>query len=408
MRGVGKRYQQGGATSLRQRFTGRGGRREWREALRDVDLEVRPGQVLGVVGRNGGGKSTLLRVAAGLTQPSSGSILRRAVVPGLLTLNASASDDLSGADNAVTAAVLAGLSPQEARRRLPEIADFAELDENTMRQPMRTYSDGMKLRLAFAAAASTEPDLLLIDEVLAVGDIAFQEKCLTHVEGLRDRGCGLLIASHVMDHLRRLSTDIVWLRDGRVVAQGPTTELLDSYERSLDERAGPPEAIGGGGYRKGDGRVRITGISCRGTEGAPAGSTVLGGALRVSIGYRREAPVDRAIFSVSLRRVGTADAVVDLTTEASGAGAVPLADEGSVSVTLDRLDLEPGAYWVDVGIYSPDWDVPHDFRWDSVKTLVVGSTTSGAVQPPHRWVAEEARDDRVGELQAADRGRPCE
>ena len=391
MQGVGKRYRQGGATSLRQRFTGRGGRAEWRQVLHDVDLEVRPGQVLGVVGRNGGGKSTLLRLAAGLTQPSTGRVLRRPAVSGLLTLNASASDDLSGADNAVTAAVLAGLSPREARRRLPDISEFAGLGEATMREPMRTYSDGMKLRLAFAAAASTEPDLLLIDEVLAVGDIAFQERCLTHLEGLRDRGCALLIASHVMDHLRRLATDVVWLRDGRVAGRGPAGELLDAYERSLDERAGPTEELGGGGYRKGDGRVRITGISCRGAEGAPAGTTVLGGGLRIRVGYRREAPVERAIFSVSLRRVGTAEPLVDLTTEASGVGAVALAEEGQVTVTLDRLDLEPGAYWVDAGIYSPDWEVPHDYRWDSVKTLVVGTTTSGSVQPPHRWAVEDAR-----------------
>jgi lipopolysaccharide transport system ATP-binding protein len=243
----------------------------------------------------------------------------------------------------------------------------------------------MKLRLAFAAAAVTEPDLLLIDEVLAVGDIAFQEKCLTHVEGLAERGCGVLVASHVMGQLRRLATDVLWLRSGVVHAQGPAGELLDAYERSLDERAGPTQELVDGGYRKGDGAVLITGISCVGTQDAPVGSTVLGGGLTVSVRYRTHAPVDRAFFSVSLRRVGTDTPVVDLTTEASGAGAVPLEEKGEVTLTLDRLDLEPGAYWVDAGIYSTDWELPHDYRWDSVKLLVQGWTTSGLVQPPHRW-----------------------
>jgi lipopolysaccharide transport system ATP-binding protein len=383
--GIGKRYRRGGATSLRQRFTGRAHRAQWVQVLSDVDLTVRPGQVVGVIGRNGGGKSTLLRVAAGLTKPSSGTVRRNAAVSGLLTLNASASEELSGADNAVTAAVLAGLSPQQARDRLGRIAEFAELDEATLREPLRTYSDGMKLRLAFAATTVTDPELLLIDEVLAVGDIAFQEKCLSYVEELKDRGCALLVASHVMGHLRRLATDVIWLRGGVVHARGPASELLDAYERSLDERAGPTQELADGGFRKGDGRVLITGISCVGMQDAPAGSTLLGSGLSVRIDYRRQEPVDNAFFSVSLRRVGADTPVVDLTTEASGAGAVPLSAQGHVTLTLDRVDLEPGAYWVDAGIYSTDWEVPLDYRWDCVKVLVVGFTTSGTVQPPHRW-----------------------
>jgi lipopolysaccharide transport system ATP-binding protein len=385
LRGVGKRYRRGGATSLRQRFTRRAGRTQWVQVLHDIDLSVGPGDVVGVIGRNGGGKSTLLRVAAGLTTPSNGTVHRRAVVSGLLTLNASASDELSGADNAVTAAILAGLSPRQARGRLDRIADFAELDAATLREPLRTYSDGMKLRLAFAAAAVTDPELLLIDEVLAVGDISFQEKCLTHVEQLKERGCALLVASHVMGHLRRLATDVIWLRGGTVYARGPAAEVLDAYERSLDERAGPTEELADGGYRKGDGQALITGISCVGSQDAAPGSTLLGGPLTVRVRYRNAAAVDGAFFSVSLRPVGSDAPVVDMTTEASGVGAVPLDAEGQVTLTIDRVDLEPGAYWVDAGIYSTDWEVPHDYRWDSVKVLVVGSTTSGLVQPPHHW-----------------------
>lgn len=388
LEGVGKRYRRGGATTLRQRFTGGAGRSRWEPVLHDVDLTLRPGEVVGVVGRNGGGKSTLLRIAAGLTRPSSGTVHRHAAVSGLLTLNASANDELSGADNAVTAAVLAGLSPRQARSRLGDIGEFAELDEATLHEPLRTYSDGMKLRLAFAAAAVTDPELLLIDEVLAVGDIAFQEKCLTHVERLQERGCALLVASHVMGQLRRLATDVVWLRSGTVHARGPAAEVLDAYERSLDERAGPTQELPDGGYRKGDGRVLVTGISCTGAQDAPAGATVLGGGLTVRIRYRTvDDSVTSGLFSVSLRRVGTDAPVVDLTTEASRAGSVPLAGTGEVTLTLDRVDLEPGAYWVDAGIYSLDWEVPHDYRWDSVKVLVLGTTTSGSVQPPHRWSA---------------------
>jgi lipopolysaccharide transport system ATP-binding protein len=385
LRAVGKRYRRGGATSLRQVLTQRSTGHHWVQVLHDIDLTVHHGDVIGVVGRNGGGKSTLLRVAAGLTNASTGAVFRRAEVSGLLTLNASASGDLSGADNAVTAAVLAGLTPRQARGKIAEIADFAELSEDVLREPLRTYSDGMKLRLAFAAAITTEPELLLIDEILAVGDLAFQEKCLDHIERLRDGGCALLVASHVMGHLRRLSTRGVWLRNGSVYAEGAADEVLDAYERSLDERAGAPREALGGGFRKGTGEVLIEGVSCVGTKDAPTGATTIGGGVTVTIAYRCHAPVPRGHFSISLRAIGGDTRVVDLTTEASGVGAVALTESGQVSITLDRLDLEPGAYWVDTGVYSVDWDVPYDYRWDAVRLLVQGAATSGLVQPPHRW-----------------------
>jgi lipopolysaccharide transport system ATP-binding protein len=387
LRGVSKRYRRGGARSMRQALSGRATPAHWEMVLRDVDLTVHPGEVIGVVGRNGGGKSTLLRVAAGLTQPTTGTVRRRADVSGLLTLNASASGDLSGADNAVTAAVLAGLSPRQARARLPEIGEFAGLDDAVLREPLRTYSDGMKVRLAFAAAVFTNPDLLFIDEVLAVGDISFQEKCLTYIEQLRDRGCALLVASHVMEQLRRLSTGAVWLREGSVYAAGAADEVLDSYERSMDERSGPPREALDGGYRKGTGAVVIETISCAGREGS-AGSTLLGSALTVRFDYRRHASAAaQAHASVCLRRVDTGADVIDLTTEGSGAGPIELSDSGQVSLTLDRVDLEPGAYWVDAGLYSLNWEDVYDYRWDAVQVRVLGAGTSGAIQPPHRWRA---------------------
>ncbi|WP_167584393.1 ABC transporter ATP-binding protein [Kineococcus rubinsiae] len=384
LRGVAKSYRRGGPRSLRERFTGSAGRAVRVDVLHGIDLTVHRGEVVGVVGRNGGGKSTLLRVAGGLTAPSAGTVHRRAAVSGLLALGAATAGELSGADNAVTAAVLAGLDPAQARARLPAIGEFAELDAATLAEPVRTYSDGMRLRLAFAAASVTEPDLLLVDEVLAVGDMAFQEKCLAHVEALRRRGCAVLVASHVMPHLRRLATRAVWLRAGTVHAEGPAAIVLDAYERSLDERAGTPQALGDGGFRKGEGSVLLRAIACTGADGSD-GTVERGGALAVSLTYERVTAVPRAHFGVSLRRVGEQDALVDLTTEASGAGAVPLADAGRVSLVLDRVDLAPGEYWLDAGIYATDWEVPHDYRWDTVRVVVSGPAGSGPVQPPHRW-----------------------
>jgi len=385
MEGVGKRYRRGATSSLRARFFGRTQAAQWVDVLHDVDLTVHPGDVVGVIGRNGGGKSTLLRVAAGLTEASAGQVRRHATVSGLLALNASASAELSAADNAVTAAVLAGLSPQQARARLGQIAEFAELDDATMREPFRTFSDGMRLRLAFAAAAVTEPELLLVDEVLAVGDFAFQEKCLAHIENLTRQGCSVLVASHVLDHLRRLATRVVWIRSGTIYHVGDPGKVLDTYERSMDEYPGAPQSLSGGGFRKGDGGVRLTQVTCLDRNGVEVSSVARGDAVSVRLEYERHNAEGHANFGVALRRVGSDLAIIDLTTEGSGAGWTTLADRGAVTLTLDRLDLEPDAYWVDTGSYSTDWVVPFDYHWDALQLQVLGRPASGPVQPPHRW-----------------------
>ncbi|NAZ86842.1 Wzt carbohydrate-binding domain-containing protein, partial [Kineococcus indalonis] len=158
---------------------------------------------------------------------------------------------------------------------------------------------------------------------------------------------------------------------------------LVRVERSLDERAGAPQELGEGGFRKGEGSVLLTAVTAGGAGGG--GAVEHGGALAVRLDYRRTRPVERAHFSVALRRVGTDTSLVDLTTEASGAGTVALADRGAVELVLDRVDLAPGEYWVDAGAYAGDWEVPYDYRWDSVRVVVAGPGGSGPVQPPHRW-----------------------
>ncbi len=383
--GVGKRYRRGARSSLRERFYGRATASPWVDVLHDINLAVQPGEVVGVVGRNGGGKSTLLRIAAGLTDATTGQVRRHANAAGLLALNMSASGDLPAADNAVTAAVLAGLTPRQARAQLDQMQDFAELDTATMQEPFRTFSDGMRLRLAFAAATVIEPELLLVDEVLAVGDFAFQEKCLVHIEKLTHQGSSVLVASHVLDHLRRLASRVVWLRAGTIYSEGETGGVLDSYEHSMDELAGVPQPLAGGGFRKGDGRVLLTDISCGDRNGSRVAAVKRGDGLTLKLRYQRQSPETHANFGVALRKVGADLAIIDLTTEASGAGWIILDDTGEVVLTIDRLDLEPGAYWVDAGTYSTDWVVPFDYHWDAVQLHVLGQPGSGPVQPPHQW-----------------------
>lgn len=384
LRRVSKRYRHGGPRSLRELMAGPR-KAVWHDVLHEVTLTVERGEVVALVGRNGGGKSTLLRIAGGVTRPSSGTVLRRASISGLLSLGSAASSELSARDNAVTTAVLAGLTPREARRRVEEVAEWAELAE-VLDEPLRTYSDGMRVRLFFAAAVHTDPQLLLVDEVLAVGDLSFQQRCLERITALREAGCAVVVASHVLEHLRQVSTSAVWLREGRVHRAGDTDAVLEEFARAMDTASGPPMAAAGGGFRRGTGEVRVTSVVLRTHDAAVVDRVGVGADLKVEMTYERVTPkVASAQVSVSIRRRGQRTPLVDLTSERSGPGPVHLLDKGSVVLQLDRLDLGPGQYWVDVGLHAADWERSYDYRWDWIPLTVVGPSGSGVVVPPHRW-----------------------
>jgi ABC-type polysaccharide/polyol phosphate transport system ATPase subunit len=197
-------------------------------ALRDVSLEVPKAQSLGVIGANGSGKSTLLRIMAGITRPSSGSVAVEGRVAALLELGAGFHDQISGRDNAILNAVLLGLSLQEAKDRIDEIIRFAEL-ETFIDEPMRTYSFGMFLRLGFSVAVHVRPEVLLVDEVLAVGDAEFQAKCFSHIENLRAQGVTIVIVSHDLPAVERFTDRVVLIEHGGIVADGPPDEVVGLY-----------------------------------------------------------------------------------------------------------------------------------------------------------------------------------
>ncbi|MEW6421922.1 MAG: ABC transporter ATP-binding protein, partial [Deinococcota bacterium] len=177
--------------------------------LRDVSFEVEPGQMVGLIGHNGAGKSTLLRLIGGVGRPDSGSIRTRGRIGALLDLGAGFHPDLSGRENVFILGVIAGLTRREVARRFDAIVAFAEL-EAFIDQPLRTYSSGMEMRLAFAVAAHTDPNILLIDEVLAVGDLAFQRKCTERIRQFREDGCTIVIVTHDMTQARELCDRVLW------------------------------------------------------------------------------------------------------------------------------------------------------------------------------------------------------
>jgi lipopolysaccharide transport system ATP-binding protein len=198
-------------------------------ALQDISFELQRGELLGIVGPNGAGKSTLLKVLARVTPPTSGHAMVRGRVVSLLELGTAFQAEASGRDNIYLNAALNGIPRTDVRRRLDEIVSFAELEDH-IDLPVGKYSSGMYLRLAFSVAINMEPDVLLADEVLAVGDIAFQERCLRRVEEEGKRGLTVLFVSHDMDAIRRLCSRALWIQGGRVVQDGPADDVTESYE----------------------------------------------------------------------------------------------------------------------------------------------------------------------------------
>jgi lipopolysaccharide transport system ATP-binding protein len=244
LRGVAKHYS----------LEPRPGRRLWRQltgqldrgpvhvALRQVDLQLQRGEVVGLIGRNGAGKSTLLQIVSGVLQPTTGTRAVRGRVAALLELGAGFNPELTGRENVRLNGPLLGISAQELEARLPEIVEFAGIGE-FIDQPVRSYSSGMFVRLAFSMATSVEPDVLVIDEALAVGDGAFARKSFERIMALRDRGATILFCSHALFQVEALCPRAIWLHEGSVRFDGPSAQAVVEYQAWLDQQeVGPAEA----------------------------------------------------------------------------------------------------------------------------------------------------------------------
>ena len=201
-------------------------------ALDDVNLDIEYGQVLGVIGTNGAGKSSLMRVIAGILPPSQGRVEVYGSVSTLLALGVGFNPAMSGRDNVLLGGLAAGMSRDESEQHFDEIADFSELGE-AIDSPMRSYSSGMYARLAFSVAATVRPDILIVDEALSTGDAKFKEKSLNRIKELRSEDRALILVSHAMRTLREVCNDIAWLHKGKLIQRGEPNTVIDAYQEFL-------------------------------------------------------------------------------------------------------------------------------------------------------------------------------
>jgi lipopolysaccharide transport system ATP-binding protein len=204
-------------------------------ALQDVTFEVEKGEAIGIIGQNGAGKSTLLKLLCGVTRPTSGTIEAFGTIASILELGTGFHPEFSGRDNAALNATILGLSPAEVKKKLPAILDFSELG-TFLDRPVKTYSSGMYMRLAFSVAVNVDPDILVIDEALAVGDGHFQKKCVDRIREFQQQGKTILFCSHALYHVTAICQRALWLDHGSVMRWGPTLDVVRDYESFLLQR----------------------------------------------------------------------------------------------------------------------------------------------------------------------------
>jgi lipopolysaccharide transport system ATP-binding protein len=351
-------------------------------ALRDVSFSVARGRAVGIIGTNGSGKSTLLRLVGGIGRADAGSINVAGRIGALLDLGSGFHPDLSGRENVLVAGVLNGLTREELLRRFDEIVAFAEVGD-FIDNPMRTYSSGMQMRLAFSAAVHTDPDVLLIDEVLAVGDGAFQRKCLARISRFKESGCALLLVSHGMGVVQEICDEALWLDAGRLMAHGAVPEVVREYTTYLRRAAMPQvaaRAMSPADPVSVSTTLAIDGVAILDGD-RPVDVLATGQRLRLDIRFHGTAPAP--LFRV---RVTREDGLVcfDLRTEQSVVAPRLDQPEGRVALVIDRVDLNSGRYRVDVWAYARDW-IRVDDHWVSYLAILGDGLREAALNAPHRW-----------------------
>ena len=366
-----------GQRTLRESFTrlvtGRFSKVTTLWALRDVSFAVEHGWTLGIIGHNGAGKSTLLRLLCGISRPTKGRIAADGRVSGILELGGGFNPNLTGRQNVLTAGILNGLTPSEVKAREDKIISFAEL-EQFIDLPTRTYSSGMYLRLAFAAAMEFEPSVLVLDEVLAVGDERFQKKCMDRITELKRAGTTLIVTSHNPDQIQTLCDKVLVLEEGRVAMLGDPQSALASYHDLLRRRtetraarltgaASPAGLRTEQGSRQGTLEATITSVCIYDQNEQQLEKLESGHGLKIKLTYHLSQPINDLALLVGIYNE-THVKCVETAVPSMATTFGTLASDGTITCTIKSLPLLPGKYFVNLGLYPTDWSFIYDYQWE--------------------------------------------
>jgi lipopolysaccharide transport system ATP-binding protein len=375
-------------------------------ALRDVSFTVEQGEVVGIIGRNGAGKSTLLKILSKITYPTSGRVRARGRVAALLEVGAGFHEELTGRENIFLNGSIMGMKKKEVDAKLEAIVEFSGI-ARFIDTPIKRYSSGMRSRLGFAVAAHLEPDVLIVDEVLSVGDAVFQKKCISAMHDLRGGGRTVLFVSHNMAAVENLCSRGMWIAQGRVQLDGPMREVIEAYMGSFASADSASKALTATDGRQGSGEIRFTRVEFRSTNGDLQTVTRAGKSLVIRLHYRANEPIERPAFAFKMyTELGTL--VTDTGTWIHGLDIplVPVGD-GYLDLEIDSLNLMPGRYYfslkLDSCLETRLYDaLEHAVYLDVEEAPIYGSSRRidsgfGLVFFPQRW-----RLDGIGSGAASD------
>jgi lipopolysaccharide transport system ATP-binding protein len=366
-------------------------------ALRDVSFRVDAGEVVGIIGRNGAGKSTLLKVLSNITYPTSGEVHVSGRVASLLEVGTGFHEELTGRENIYLNGSILGMKHGEVAAKLDSIVEFAGVAQ-FLDTPIKRYSTGMRLRLGFAVAAHLDPDLLIVDEVLAVGDAGFQRKCLNAMDGLRSGGRTVLFVSHNMAAVENLCSRCIWIDAGHVVKDGAPREVIEAYMNTFANARDGMADLRSAKDRRGSGEIRYTGVEYLTTSGEPLQVVRSGDAFVIRFHYHANSPIAFPSFGFRLyTEFGTL--VTDTSTwhHAIDIPLVPRGD-GYIDLQIDFLNLLPAHYYFSLwitGAASPVHDnIEHCAQLEVALANVYSSgrmldSRSGIVFFPQRWKVNE-------------------
>lgn len=408
--GLWKRFRKGGTDGLLWEAAVRGARRLFSRqapsdafwALRDVNLCVRRGEAVGIIGPNGAGKSTMLKVLSRVLRPDRGRIQVNGRLSGLIEVGAGFHGDLSGRENIFVNGAILGMSRAEIRRKFDRIVEFAGIGE-FLDMPVKRYSSGMYVRLGFSIAAHMEPEVLLVDEVLSVGDISFKAKCMDTMRGFLRRGTSVLFVSHNLAQIKRFCDRVVLLDHGQVRLEGTPDAAIAEYSRLVSdlEDANPHgvENSNIGGKVAGGGPARISAVRVLKQDGTAARTYVSGEPVRLEIDYDVDPGCGGIVdpnFAISVHMFG-AGLFYQFESLRDGLRLGRCTGRGTVAVNFPKLSLGEGVYQISVALADERGLPEHDWHDRAYRISVVADgLTDGPVHQPRRWEILPCADESAG------------
>lgn len=353
-------------------------------AVKDVSLHVDRGETLGLIGHNGAGKTTLLRMLNGLIKPDTGRIEVRGRMQALIALGAGFNPVLSGRENVYVNASVLGISKSEIDRRFDQIVDFSGIRE-FIDMPVQSYSSGMTVRLGFSIAAHLEPDVLLVDEVLAVGDLAFRTKCQVRIQELKQNGVAIILVSHDLHTISHVCTRAVTFERGHVIYDGDTERAIDMYRSSLIKSNKSQEAA----LRAGTNEITVQSVEILSEGGEVKSEFDIGDPVTFRMHYKTSQPVHDPVFNITIHILNSYQ-VTGIRTDVDGVQLGVLDGEGYVDLVIPDLNLLPNIYTIDAVLLHNDGYTFYD-RISNIAHLKVrgGLLVNGSAYLPHSWQRAE-------------------